>query len=237
MMNLRRAPRATRSDPARTIGVVSTADSEPVLDERPLPRMLEDLAHGRAAAAGGVAAATTAALAAAVVTMAARAARPKWTDAGGAIAQSEALRARLTALAGRDAEAYGRARALLQRAGRDRDRRGSAAAPSAAPSETPEERERRLAEALDVAAREPLLIAEAAAEVAQVAAWVAHGGSADHRADAATAAVLAESAATAAAHLVEINPAVGTDSELAVRARAAAKLAAEARSAALPAGG
>jgi hypothetical protein len=36
---------------------------------------------------------------------------------------------------------------------------------------------------------------------------------------------------------VRINPAVGTDSELAVRARAAAQLAAEARSAARPAGG
>src|SRR5215213_791065 len=102
---------------------MAVSDDDDGPDQRPLTQVLEDLAHGRAAAAGGLAAATTAAMAAAVVSMTARASRPQWAEAGGAIAQSEALRARLTALGGRDAEAYGEARTLLQRSGLDRDRR------------------------------------------------------------------------------------------------------------------
>nr|MBA3747149.1 hypothetical protein [Solirubrobacterales bacterium] len=52
---------------------------------------------------------------------------------------------------------------------------------------------------------------------------------ADHRADAVTGAVLAESAAAASAHLVRINPRVGSEDDVAVRSQAAAKLAGEAR--------
>jgi formiminotetrahydrofolate cyclodeaminase len=60
-------------------------------------------------------------------------------------------------------------------------------------------------EALGRAADVPLAIAEAAADVAALAAAVAEHGNPDRRADAAAAAVLAEGAVRAAAKLVEVN--------------------------------
>jgi hypothetical protein len=165
--------------------------------------------------------------------MAARGSRPGWADAGGAIAMAETQRACLHAMAERDAAVYGKARALLLRAGRDRDHRGVAVAPRAAAAESAEQRERELAEALTLAAIEPLRIAEAAAEVAETAAWVATAGAADHRPDAIAAACLAEGAACAAAQLVEVNLGLKPNDELVVRARAAAEAAAVARRQAL----
>lgn len=196
--------------------------------------VLDDLAHGRqSAGGGGAAAAVAAAAAAAAVAMAARASRPGWNDAGGAIALAETQRACLHAMAERDAAAYGKARALLLRTGRDRDHRGVAVAPRALAQTSAEQRERELADALTLAAVEPLRIAEAAAEVAQTAAWVANEGAADHRPDAIAAACLAEGAARAAAQLVEINMGLRPDDELAARARAASEAAAQARRQAL----
>lgn len=190
-------------------------------DARSLGQLLDDLAHGHDTAAAGIAAATSAALAAAVTAMAARRSRPRWVDAGGAVAQAEALRARLTALASTDAEAYTRAHALLAQTGHDRDQRGAPGAPTPAGRSAVADRERELATALRDAALPPLAIAEAAAEVAELALLVAAEGSADHRADAAGALLLAAGAARAGAQLVTVNLGVAADDELAVRARAA----------------
>jgi formiminotetrahydrofolate cyclodeaminase len=205
--------------------------------DRPLAEVLDDLAHGHDAAAGAivaaasVASATTAAFAAAIAAMAARRSRQVWVDATGAVGQAEALRARLRALTTSDTQAYGQAHALLARAGRDRDHRGAPGVPGLRPRAASGERERELTAALLRAALPPLLVAEAAAEVADVARWIAQEGSADHRADAVAAVLLAVGATDAAAHLVAVNLALGPDDEPAVRARTAVVAAAAARAA------
>ena len=70
---------------------------------------------------------------------------------------------------------------------------------------TPEQRDFALGAALLQAAEVPLRIAEAAADVAELAALAAAEGSPHLRPDATAAAALAEAATRAAAHLVEIN--------------------------------
>ena len=167
--------------------------------------------------------------------MVARGARERWDDAGGAIAQAEALRVRLCALATSDAEAYGQARSLLLYAGKDRERRGIATAPGL-PSRDQQQRDYELAGALAAAAAEPVAIAEAAADVAALAAWSAEAGGADERADALVAVSLAEAAACAAAQLVLVNLAIRPGDELARRAQVAARAAAESRARALAGG-
>ena len=144
---------------------------------------------------GGVAAALTGALAAAVVASAARAAREVWAEAGGAAAQAAKLQRRLIALARDDAEAY--AAAL--------DARGQG--------------DEALGEALERAARAPLEIAEAAVDVVALATLVAEHGEVALRADAVTAATLAEAAVRAAATLVEVNLGVLPHDERLERAR------------------
>jgi formiminotetrahydrofolate cyclodeaminase len=62
-----------------------------------------------------------------------------------------------------------------------------------------------LGRTLDRAAEVPLAIAEAACDVALLAAHAAERGDGEVRADAVTAALLAHGAARAAAHLVEVN--------------------------------
>jgi formiminotetrahydrofolate cyclodeaminase len=197
-----------------------------------LGEMLEDISEQHVPAAGGSSAALAGALAAALVSMVARSARGRWTDAGGAIAQAEALRARLTALVASDADAYGQARSLLLRAGQDRERRGTAVSPGL-PSRDRGQRDFELAEALTAAAAEPLAIAETAADVAALAAWCVEAGGADERADAIVAVVLAEAAACGAAELVLVNLAVRPEDALATRAQAAAHAAAQSRAQAL----
>jgi formiminotetrahydrofolate cyclodeaminase len=210
---------------------VSTGDDRLDADQA-LQHLLEEVAHGRRPLASGSAAALTASLAAALVSMVARASRQEWPDAAGAIAQAETLRSQLAPHVRSDAAAYGRAKTLLARSGRDRDHHGAASAPTGAAPPTPNERERELADALRAAALDPLAIAEAAAEVAELAGWVAGAGSADNRADAVNAAILAESAACAAGHLVEINLGIGDGDPVKARAREAAARATAARSAA-----
>lgn len=199
---------------------------------RSVGETLEDVSRQQLPAAGGSSAALTAALGAALTCMVARSVRSTWDGAGGAIAQSEALRAQLCALAASDAEVYAHARDLLRRARRDRERRGVATAPGV-PAPDAEQRDRELAAALQAAAAVPLAIAEAAAEVGELAAWMAEAGGADERADAVVAAALAEAAACGAAQLVFVNLAIRPEDELAVRARAAAQAAAASRARAL----
>lgn len=195
---------------------------------REVGALLDDLSREQVPTAGGAAAAMTATFAAALVTMAGRASRDRWPDAGGAIAQAEALRARLPGLGAGDADAYNTARSLLLRTGTDRERHGAPSAPSAGPEPDRDELQRRLEAALAAAAEAPLLIAEAAAEVAEVAGWAAGHVNADVRADAVIAATLAEAAARSAAHLVAINLGTRPDDE---RARRAAEACDRARAA------
>jgi formiminotetrahydrofolate cyclodeaminase len=196
---------------------------------------LDDVSRQQFPAAGGSSAALTAALAAALTCMVARSVRTTWDGAGGAIAQAEALRARLSALAATDAEVYAHARDLLRRTGQDREHRGAAKAPGVQ-SPDGERRDLELAEALEFAAAAPLAIAEAAAEVSELAAMMAQEGGADERPDAVVAVLLAEAAARGAAELVLVNLAVRSQDEWAVRARDAAAGAAACRERALAAG-
>jgi len=214
---------------------VAASEKLASLLERSLGETLEEVSQQQLPTAGGSSAALAGALAAALTSMVARGARERWDDAGGAIAQAEALRARLCALVASDADVYGRARLLLLDAGRDREQRGIAAAPETGVRNR-EQRDFELAGALEAAAAEPLAIAEACADVASLAAWAAEAGGADERADALVAASLAEAAAAGAAQLVLVNLSIRPDDELAARAQAAARAAAASRSRALATG-
>jgi formiminotetrahydrofolate cyclodeaminase len=213
--------------------MTAAGDALAGLLERPLGEVLDDVSRQQFPAAGGTSAALSAALGAALTCMVARSVRTTWDGAGGAIAQSEALRTRLCALAATDADAYARARDLLRRAGQDREHRGVAKAPGV-PTPDAAQRDEELAEALEVAAAMPLAIAEAAAEVAELAAVMVAEGGADERPDAVVAALLAEAAARGAAGLVLVNLAILEHDEWAVRARAATDAAAASRARALP---
>jgi formiminotetrahydrofolate cyclodeaminase len=151
--------------------------------------LLDVLARATPVPGAGPAAAVVTAAAAAVTAMAARTSRDSWADAGAVVAQAEALRARATRLAEEDAEAL--EAFLSERAGTDETR--------------PEARDFRLGRTLHRAADVPLAIAEAASDVALLAAHTAERCRGDVRADAVAAAFLARGAAAAAAHLVEVN--------------------------------
>ena len=120
--------------------------------------------------------------------------RPRLVGLGrraGIASQSRALRSRLTALGEEDATAFAQVLVTM------RDRTG-----------TPEQRDFALGLALLRAAEVPLRIAEAAADVAELAAAAAAEGSPHLQPDATAAAALAEAATQAATHLVEINLAI-----------------------------
>lgn len=124
-----------------------------------------------------------------------------------AAVQADSLRARAAALAQADEAAYAAAAGLL--VGRDGH-------------------DFELGRALDEAAAVPLRIAEAAADVAELAAALGERVVPDARPDLAGAALLAAGAARAAAHLVGVNLAVAAGDERLQRARAAASAAAAA---------
>jgi len=157
--------------------------------DAPLGDFLDTLAGEGPAPGAGSAAAIVVAMAAGLVTMVARASKAYWAEAGGAIGQAEAFRARVAPLAQADAEVYREALSAL------RDR------------EALEERYRdqQLRAALERAAEIPLLIAEAGSDLACLAALLVENGNPEVRADAAAASLLAEGGARAAAKLVEIN--------------------------------
>ncbi len=168
----------------------TTALPDPALPrdrDRPLDHFLDDLEAPAPSPCGGTAAAVAAAMAAALVTMVARASG-QWADGPGVASQARALRTRLTTLGDDDAAAFEHVLATM------RDRSG-----------TVERRDYELGAALVKAAEVPLEIAEAAADVAELAALAASEGSSHLRPDATAAAILAEAAVRAATHLVEIN--------------------------------
>jgi formiminotetrahydrofolate cyclodeaminase len=74
----------------------------------------------------------------------------------------------------------------------------------------------------------PLLLAEAAADVAELAALAADEGDQRRRPDAVAAAVLAEAGARAAAHLVAVNLAAASGDGRVERAERAAEAASSA---------
>ncbi len=168
------------------------------------------LADGDANPAGGPVAAVVAALAASLLAAAADRSRDCWDGAAGARAQAQALRRRALRLAEGDATAYADARAALAQRGGAADSR---------------DRDARIGEAVSLAGQVPLEIGAAAGDVAQLATEIVAHGSADVRADAAIAAILAAGAARAAAQLVEINLVAGADEKLVALARRLAEAA------------
>ena len=170
----------------------------------PQLRQLLDLVGGEIAG-GGSAAAIAGALASAVVAAAARGAgAATWPEAPAAVAQANAFRHRLETLARRDAEVYRRATDVL------REHRGDAA----------------IVVAVGAAADVPVEIAEASADVAELAAEVASRCDTHRANDAAVAVHLAAAAARAATDLVRVNLTTAADDPRLLRAAAAADAAA-----------
>jgi methenyltetrahydrofolate cyclohydrolase len=174
--------------------------------QEPVERFLDRIASAETAPAGGSVAAVAVAMAAGLVAMAARLAH-EWPRANEVVERAEALRSRMATLALADEDAYAQVTEALR-------------LPPTAPARAAE-----LAAALSGAADVPLAVAEAGAEVAVLAALVAHEGNERLRGDALVAAALAEAGARGAAELVAINLA-GSDDP---RVRRAQNLAAATR--------
>ena len=204
--------------------------AEPALGllSRPLSDVLGALASPHELpGGGGPAAALTAAAAAALVAKVARASRPTWIEAGGAIAHAEALRMQTQALIDRDAAAYHEASAAL--AHDERSARRGVASPAGTAAVPVGDRERILDEALLHAADLALAIADAAGQIAQLAADVARYCPKAMRPDAQTAVALAEAAACASARLVAVNRKLAEDDPRRASAAEAAQAARAAR--------
>ncbi|MDH4176298.1 MAG: cyclodeaminase/cyclohydrolase family protein [Thermoleophilia bacterium] len=196
----------------------STAGTAVPSEQQTLAALLDALEAPAPSPCGGSAAAVGAAMGAALVALVARSS-PTWEEAGGVAAQASALRARLTELADEDVRAFGAALEAMAVA------RGSGGA-----------RDHLVGVALEHAAEVPLAIAAAAADVAELAALAATEGKASVRADAVAGALLAEAAAVAAAHLVEVNLAMLPDDERVLVAAAHVEAAGRARERALGGG-
>jgi methenyltetrahydrofolate cyclohydrolase len=163
----------------------------------------ESVAARTSAPGGGSVAAIVTGFAAALAAQTARFSAEQWEDAAGAVAQAEALRARVLPLADEDARAY-----------------ESFLAARRMPNEVePEVRDAALGAALSRAAEVPLAIAEAALDVGSLACELAERGNQNLRGDAATAVLLAEAAVRATANFVEINLGMREDDERIARAR------------------
>ena len=178
--------------------------------------LLDLLASEERVPAGGSSAALVVAIAAGLVAKAARLSRSEWLEAGGAAVQADTLRARALSLAQSDAVAYEDALATFE--GIDKV--------------APDRRDAAIQDALIRSAEVPLLISQTACDVSLLAADVAQAGNPELGADAGVAALLAEAAARAAGHLVEVNLATipedertARGEELASKAKTAAKRA------------
>jgi len=167
--------------------------------QEPVERFLDRIASAEPAPAGGSVAAVVVAMAAGLVAMAARLAH-EWPKASEVVERAEALRSRMKTLALADEDAYAKVTEALR-------------LPPDSSSRAAE-----LAAALSGAADVPFAVAEAAAEVAVLAALVAQEGNDRLRGDALVAAELAGAAARGAAELVAINLA-GRDDPRVRRAR------------------
>jgi methenyltetrahydrofolate cyclohydrolase len=174
----------------------------------PLREFLDRLAAEEPSPAGGSAAALGVAMGAALIAKVAKASTG-WPEAGAVLAQAERLRRRTAPLAQSDADVYEEALAALH-----------------LPEQLePEVRDMAIGQVLARSAEIPLVIAEAGADVACLAAEVAEGGAPERRGDAIVAALMGEAAARAAANLVAINLTVTPEDERVLRARAVTDLA------------
>jgi formiminotetrahydrofolate cyclodeaminase len=171
-----------------------------------LDRLLDAMPSDEPGPAAGAASAAVVAVAAGVVAACARASRPGWPNARGALAQAEALQDRAAPLAQADIRAFEEASTVLhmRQAG-----------------------DATIGAKLGRAAQVPLAIAGVGADVAALAAEVATRGDASFRADAMAACALAAGATQAAAHLVEVNLAVTEGDPWLDEARALARAAGE----------
>jgi len=174
-----------------------------VFQDVTVQELCETVAAQTSAPGGGSIAAIVTAFAASLTAMAARFATEQWEDAPGAVAQAETLRARVLPLAEEDARAY-ESFLLARRMSKDFD---------------PQVRDAAIGEALSRAADVPLAIAEAALDVASLAAALVERGNPNIRGDAATAVLLSEAAVRATANLVEINLGTRDGDERIERAR------------------
>jgi len=177
------------------------------LSQQPLAQFLEEVASTSPAPGGGSSTAVTVALAAALVEMAAAIAASDPERVG----RARSLRAAALDLAERELSSYEVVFGALRLPRDDPERPG------------------RVEAALEEASRAPAEIAEAAAETAELGASVLNAASPSVRGDALTGCLLAESAAAAAATLVEINLERRADHPLRERAREARRRAGEAR--------
>jgi methenyltetrahydrofolate cyclohydrolase len=153
------------------------------------------------ASGGGPLAALVTAYAAELLAGIARASGQYWPDARGVAAQAESLRDRAMPLAELSADAY--AHALAAEGG-----------------------DFELGRAYAQAAEPPMRIAEAAADVTELAALVAEYGDPARRADAVTAGLVAAGCVRAAAELVAVNLTVSANDERVRRANFLAEEAA-----------
>lgn len=187
----------------------------------PLSELLESVAARDPAPGGGCSAAWACALGASLVEMASAFTIGKrgYEDVAARMAELRArageLRARALVLAERDAASYA---AVIDAYRHPHDEHGRAT---------------RIDAALSEAAEAPLATAEAAAEVAALAAEVTVHGNPNLRGDARTGALVAEAASRAAATLVEINLADQPGDDRIARARELAQHASAAREDAL----
>jgi formiminotetrahydrofolate cyclodeaminase len=179
-----------------------------VLLELPLGGVLGRLSEEDPTTAGGAAAGVSVAMAAALVEMVGRASRGGWTEAAGAVAQAEALRARATPLADLNAAAYAEATSVLASGEGDAG-----------------ERDETIRDALSWTVAVLLQIAETASDVADLASLAAERCAPALRADAGAAAALAETSARVAADLIAANLGVTADDERLDRARSLAATA------------
>lgn len=159
------------------------------LSGRSVREFLDAVAARTPTEGGGAVSAVTIASAAALVAMAARFSEG---EPGSLAARGDRLREEVLALADADGEAY---RALLTAQQLPRDR---------------PERRQRIDGALETATDVPLRIADAGAQVAEMAARLATEGNPRLLGDAQAAALLADGATGAAAGLVRINTGLGS---------------------------
>ena len=156
--------------------------------DMPFEELLDTIAAETPAPGGGSVAAFVTEMAASLAAMAARFAHG-WDGAAGAVAQAETLRHRAAPLAAEDAVAYENVLTAMRM-------------PKELESEV---RNTLIGETLSRAADIPLLIAETANDVAELASEIAVQGNPNLRGDAAAASLLASAAVRVAANLVEIN--------------------------------
>jgi formiminotetrahydrofolate cyclodeaminase len=180
-----------------------TTPEPSAFSSRTVADFCESVAAKTSAPGGGSVAAIVTGFAASLAAQTARFSAEQWEDAAGAVAQAEALRARVLPLADEDARAY-ESFLLTRRMPKEVDTEVRDAAMGAA-----------LARAADV----PLAIAEAGLDVATLACELAERGNPNLRGDAATAVLLAEAAVRATANFVEINLGMREDDERIARAR------------------